>query len=77
MTTLLTLPEVAARYRTSPETLRLHVLRGTARVMPCMGGGRGRAWRWRAADVEADLADASISDRKNRRRAAQKESARG
>ncbi len=67
MSALLTLREVAALYRCNRETLRLQVLRGTARVMPCMGGGRGRLWLWRANDVEADIAQAALSDRRNRR----------
>lgn len=60
---LLTLPEVARIYAMHPKTLHKQVRTGTARVMPCMGGGRGVRYKWRAEDVERDVRTATLSDR--------------
>lgn len=59
---LLTLNEVADLYAMSPATLSEQARTGRARVMPCMGGGPGNPYRWRASDVEQDIGTASISN---------------
>lgn len=62
MTRLIGLAEVARRLDMSPSTLAEQVRKGTALVMPVVGGGtHGKRYKFRESDVERALATASLS----------------